>query len=61
MAVLFRNQTSLFGIFAELLYFLLHLFMVHCCGSDADGEAGFTPGRTSQPMRSLQREEVSKG
>lgn len=43
-----------FRIFAELLYFLLHLFMAHCCGSEAGGEAGVTPGRTSQPTASLQ-------
>lgn len=59
--LLFCNQTSLSGIFAELLCFLLHPFVVHGCGSDADGEAGFTPGRTSQPMTSLQHKEVSKG
>ena len=37
--VLFCNQTSLLGIFAELLYFLLHPFVVGCCGSccDVDG------------------------
>lgn len=35
--------------------------MVHCCGSDAGGEAGLTLGRTSQPMTSLQHKELSKG
>lgn len=58
--VLFCNQTSWFGIFAELLNFLLHPFTVRCCGSDVDAEAGFTPGRTSQPTTALQHEEVSK-
>lgn len=61
MAVLFCNQTPLFGIFAELLYSLLHPLMVHCCGSDADGESGFTAGRTPRPLASLQHKEVSKG
>lgn len=61
MAVLFSNQTPLFGIFAELLYSLLHPLMVHCCGSDADGESGFTAGRTPRPLASLQHKEVSKG
>lgn len=54
MAALFCNQSSLFGISAELLYFLLHPLMVHCCGSGADGEDGFKAGRTPQPLTSLQ-------
>lgn len=58
--VLFCNQTSWFGIFSKLLYFLLHPFTVHCCRSNADAEAGFTSGRTSQPTTALQHEEVSK-
>lgn len=35
--------------------------MLHCHGSGADSEAGFTPGRTPQPMTSLQHKEVTKG
>lgn len=58
--VLLCKPTSLFGVFAELLYFLLHPFAVHCCRSDVNAEAGFTPGRTSQPATALQHKEVSK-
>lgn len=43
-----RNQISLFGTFAESLYFLRHPVTVQRCGSDAGAEAGFTQGRTSR-------------
>lgn len=56
----FATKALCLGFLLKLLHFLLPLFVVQCCGHDADAGAGFTPARTSQPVTALQQKEVSK-